>query len=122
MRVNELQANVERMVSDLLIKIEKSVPDRGNFPMVYSEFKITDSEMCLTDVMLKLQALPEHLPNHETDRWLELVGYKLPVPFKATRVMLKGTKQEVIRYLKQPESLEKILSAIPQLNDNLIDV
>lgn len=120
--MKELQAKVELMVSDLLIKIEQSVPDRGIFPMVYSEFKNTDREMCLTDVMLKLQSLPEHLPNYETDRWLELVGYKLPAPFKATRIMFKGTKQQVIQYLKQPESVAKILSAIPPLNDNLIDV
>ena len=120
--MKELRAKVERMIADLLIKIEQSVPDKGYFPMIYSEFKNTDRQMCLTDIMLKVQSKPEHLPNYETDRWLELVGYKLPAPYKTTRIIFKGTKSEIIEYLKRPESAEKILKSIPELNENLLDV
>lgn len=117
-----LQAKVESLIADMLIKIEHSVPDEGSFPIIYSEFKNTEREMYLTDVMLKVQSIPEHLPDYETDRWLELVGYKLPAPFKTTRIIFKGTKKEIIEYLKRPESAEIILKAIPELNDNLLDV
>ncbi len=122
MRVKDLQAKVERLIADLLTKIELSMPDAGNFPLIHSEFKNTDRVMCISDVMLKVRSIPEHLPGYETDRWLELVGYKLPAPYKATRIIFKGTKKEIIGYLKLPESVEKILNAIPQLDQNLIDV
>ncbi|MDE6338955.1 MAG: hypothetical protein K2K97_04105 [Muribaculaceae bacterium] len=120
--MKELRAKVEGLIADLLIKIKHSVPDEGSFPMVYSEFKNTDREMCLTDVMLKFQAIPEYLPDYKTERWLELVGYKLPVPYKTTMIIFKGTKKEIIEYLTQPESVEKILDAIPRLDYNLMDV
>lgn len=120
--MKELRTKVESLIAELLVKIEHSTPDEGSFPMIYSEFKNTDREMCLTDVMLKFQSKPEHLPNYETDRWLELVGYKLPVPYKSTMIIFKGTKKETIEYLRQPESVEKILRVIPQLDYNLMDV
>lgn len=120
--MKELRAKVERLIADLLIKIEHSIPDEGSFPVIYSEFKNTDEEMCLSDVMLKFQPIPEHLSNYKTSRWLELVGYKLPAPYKATTIIFKGTTKETIKYLKMPESVEKILSAIPQLDYNLRDV
>lgn len=122
LKMKELRTKVESLIAELLVKIEHSTPDEGSFPMIYSEFKNTDREMCLTDVMLKFQSKPEHLPNYETDRWLELVGYKLPVPYKSTMIIFKGTKKETIEYLRQPESVEKILRVIPQLDYNLMDV
>lgn len=122
MKIEELRLKVEGMIADLLVKIEKSVPDEGSFPMVYSEFKNTDKEMCLTDLMLKLRPLPNYLPNYEKDRWLELVGYKLPAPYKSTMIIFKGTKKDVLKYLSQPEAVDNILRIIPILDFNMSDV
>lgn len=122
MNVKELRAKVESLIADLLIKIDRSIPDEGKFPMIYSEFKNTDKTLCLTDIMLTFKSIPEYIPNSETKRWLELVGYKLPVPYKSTVIIFKGTNEEIIRYLRQPEAVEKILSTIPQLNYNMTDM
>lgn len=110
------------MVEDLKRKIERSVPEEGDFQMVYSEFKNTDRDMCLTDIMLQFHPIPKHLPDCQTVRWLELVGYKLPCPYKSTVILFNGTKQETLKFLTQPEVIDKILSLIPRLNYNLSDV
>ncbi|MDE5886247.1 MAG: hypothetical protein K2H46_01535 [Muribaculaceae bacterium] len=122
MSEKEMRLKVEAMVAELRMKIERDVPEEGDFQMVYSEFKNTDRSMCLTDIMLKFRPIPNYLTDHETKRYLELVGYKLPVPFKATHVILRCTKEEVLRYLMLPEATDKILDLIPQLDFNLSDV
>lgn len=116
-----MNEKVEYLISDIRNKIANSVPKSGDFPMVYSEFKVTDREMCLTDVILKLSALPHHQPSYQTGRWLEVVGYRLPIPYKATRVIFKGTKDEVLMFLDSAEALNKIRRAIPDLDFNLSD-
>lgn len=122
MRLKELRTTVKSMIADLRLKIECSVPDEGSFPVVYSEFKNSDNEICLTNVLLKFVSIPEYLPNNETERWLELVGYKLPAPYKSTMIIFRGTTKETIMYLTKPEVVEKILRVIPQLGYNLMDV
>lgn len=119
--MDQLRVKVEGMIGELLKKID-AIPEKGRFPMVYSEFKVTDGEMCLTDVLLSVKATPDFLPDSETHRWLELSGYKLPVPYKATRIIIKGTNNEIKSYLQRPEAVEKIRTAIPELDFNLSDV
>lgn len=120
--MKELRDKVERMIADLQIKIVHSIPDEGNFPMVYSEFKIEDRDMCLTDIMLKIIPIPNHLPYDNENRWLELVGYKLPAPYKATTIIFKGSTDQILDYLNKPEAFEKIMKVIPRLDYNLSDI
>lgn len=122
MNERKIHEKIESLVADLRMKIEQSVPDSGNFAMVYSEFRISERYMNLTDVMLKLSSKPNYISGYETERWLELVGYKLPVPVKSTILIFKGSRNEVLRYLDSPDIIEKIQSAIPVLDYNLMDV
>ncbi|MDE7413468.1 MAG: hypothetical protein K2N05_06740 [Muribaculaceae bacterium] len=122
MNIDILQWKVESMIELLKDQIERLVPEDGDFPMIYSEFKNTDPDFCLTDILLMIRPLPAHLENHERYRWLELSGYKLPVPYKSTRIIFQGTTKEVIEFLNRKEAVEKILQAIPDLNYNMLDV
>lgn len=122
MKEKDLLCEVRSMVDDLKRKIERSVPEEGDFRMVYSEFKNSHRDMCLTDIMLQFHPIPAHLTDYKTERWLELVGYKLPCPYKSTVIIFKGTKQETLGFLTQPEVIDKILDLIPRLNYNLSDV
>lgn len=122
MNERKLHKKIESLVADLRMKIEQFVPDSGSFAMVYSEFRIFERNMTLTDVMLKLSPMPNYIPGYETDRWLELVGYKLPVPIKSTILIFKGSRNEVLRYMDSQNIIEKIKSAIPVLDYNLMDV
>ena len=122
MIINGPKEQIKNLLKDLRNKIEQSVPEVGDFPMVYSEFRNSDKELCLTDVLLTFRPIPNHLPDHETQRWLEVVGYKLPAPYRSTRIIFKGTTKETLRYLSQPVSEEKLISIIPQLDFNLRDI
>lgn len=116
------QDQIKKLLKDLRNKIDQSVPEEGSFPMVYSEFRNSDKELCLTDVLLKFRPIPNYLPDHETQRWLEVVGYKLPAPYSSTMIIFKGTTKETLRYLSQPDAERKIINVIPQLDFNLRDI
>ncbi len=122
MNEKELRVKVENMIASLREQIKQHVPENGNFPMVYSEFKIGDKDLCLTDVLLSFKAKPEYLPNSETVRWLELSGYKLPEPYKSSQIIFMGTKSETLEALEKPEIGEKICNVIHALDFNLRDV
>lgn len=133
--IKMLRDRVERMVEEMR-GMARVTPEVGNFESVYAEFKITDTSrditdtsqertdrgMCLTDVMLRLESLPKHLENHETMRWLSVVGYKLPVPYKSTVVIRRGNKEDILCYLDSQDIIIKILEVIPRLDFNLQDV
>lgn len=121
MNDKELRGLVEAMIVDLRQKVELEVPDEGDFPMVYSQFKVTDANLCLTNIMLSLIPKPKTLPDHETERWLELSGYRLPIPYKISTTVSCGTKKEVLSLLAIPETIDKILQAIPRLDYNMRD-
>lgn len=122
MNDKELRGHVEAMIVDLRQKVEQEVPDEGDFPMVYSLFKVTDDKLCLTNIMLSLIPKPKNLPDHETERWLELSGYRLPIPYKISTMVSCGTKKEVLTFLDLPETIDKILQAIPRLDYNMRDL
>lgn len=122
MIINGPKEQIKNLLKDLRNKIEQSVPEVGEFPMVYSEFRNSDKELCLTDVLLTFRPVPNHLPDHETQRWLEVAGYKLPAPYKSTMIIFKGTTAETLRYLSRPEAAEKIINVTPQLDSNLSDI
>lgn len=117
-----MRVKVEDMVADLRLKIRQDVPDEGVFQMVYSVIVNTDSSLSLTHILLSFRPEPDHLPDWRTERWLELTGYRLPIPYKCDMLLFRGTTEETLRYLSAPEAVEKILSHIPRLDDNMMDV
>lgn len=79
MIINGPKEQIKNLLKDLRNKIEQSVPEVGEFPMVYSEFRNSDKELCLTDVLLTFRPVPNHLPDHETQRWLEVTAGSLQI-------------------------------------------
>lgn len=113
---------VVKMVEELAAK-GSEIPQQGDFKIVYSEFKNADKALCITDVLLAVIPVPGSLDASGRERYLELRVYKLPCPYKATRILKKGTKEEIIDcLLQQTEICKKIETAIPELDFNLWDV
>ena len=113
---------VVKMVEELVGK-SSEIPEQDDFKIVYTEFKPTDKDLCITDVLLAVIPVPGHLDSSGRERYLELRAYKLPCPYKATRILKKGTKEEIMNCLRQQtEVCEKIEKAIPELDLNLWDV
>lgn len=120
--MEELKAKISSLISELIPKVKEQVPESGLFKDVYADFENTDKELCLTHVMLKVEAVPKCIENYINRRYLTCVGYKLPAPYKCSMIIKAGTKAEIIDYLNDPSLITKIYDVIPQLSYNLSDV
>jgi len=120
--VKNINVNIINLIKDLIPKVREDVPEKGDFTAVYSEFKNTDRQLCLTNIMLKVEAVPEHIVNYNKQRYLTCVGYKLPAPIKASAILMKGSKLDILDYLNNDSLVTKINKTILRLSDNLLDV
>lgn len=114
--------DVYELVSNLIPKVESMVPEVGDFKAVYTECKVSDRNLCLTDILLKVEPLPELLHCTDNLRYLKIVGYKLPVPIKCSQILCKGTKEEISHILRSESLIPRIETLIQRLNDNLDDI
>lgn len=120
--MDNLNVKIEELIKNLISQVIEHVPETGDFTAVYSEFKNTDKKLCLTDIMLKVEAVPSHIENYISRRYLTCVGYKLPAPIKCSMLLKAGRKSEILDYLNDESLQERISKTILDLNDNLLDV
>ena len=97
--MEDLKAKISNLICGLIPKVREQVPESGLFNDVYSEFENTDKELCLTHIMLKVEAVPKCIENYTNRRYLTCVGYKLPAPIKSPMILKIGTKAEIVDYL-----------------------
>lgn len=110
------------LIRNLIPKVESMVPETGNFNAVYAECKVNDRNLCLTDILLKVEPLPVHLHSAPNKRYLTIVGYKVPTPIKCSQILYRGTKEEILQILGSESLISRIEITIQRLNDNLYDV
>lgn len=110
------------LIGSLIPKVESKVPETGYFKTVYAECKVEDRNFCLTDILLEVEPLPEHLHSPDDQRYLTIVGYKLPAPIKCSQILYKGTNEEILHLLRSETLISRIETIIQRLNDNLYDV
>lgn len=114
--------DVDELISKLIPKVESMVPVAGNFKEVYTECKVNEKNLCLTDILLKVEPVPEYMDNIGNQRYLTIVGYKLPAPIKCSQILCKGIKEEILDLLRNKSLVPRMCSVIQRLNDNLYDV
>lgn len=88
--------DIYELGSNLIPKVEAMVPEVGDFKAVYTECNVGDRNLCLTDILLKVESLPELLHCTDNLRCLTIVGYKLPAPIKCSQILYRGTKEEIL--------------------------
>ena len=118
--VTTMKQHIEKMIKDVYARAEREVPEYGDFKMVYEEFKNPDKNLCATDFMLKV--VKPNLKGYEKVRNLELVAYKLPLPYKADRIIATGSKEEILEKLKSNELQSEIEQAVKELSKCLDDI
>lgn len=102
--------------------MREQVPESGLFNDVYVEFENTYKELCLTHVMLKVEAVPKCIENYTNRRYLTCVGYKLPAPYKCSSIIKAGTKEEILESLNDASLIMIIYQKVYQLSCNLDDI
>ena len=114
-----MKDNVKNMVKKITLRAEREVPEYGDFAPVYEEFKNTDTSLKATDFMLKIVKPPSNIKGHEKLRYIELSAYQLPMPFKISRLIAKGTKEEILQQLKEEDFFETITKNFSEMSRNL---
>ena len=120
--MEDLKAKISNLICGLIPKVREQVPESGLFNDVYSEFENTDKELCLTHIMLKVEAVPKCIENYTNRRYLTCVGYKLPAPYKCSLIIKAGTKEKILECLHDASLITIIYQKVYQLSYNLDDV
>ena len=117
--VKTMEQQVKKIINDVLVRAEREVPPYGDFAPVYEEFKNTDTSLKATDFMLKIVKPPSNIKGHEKLRYIELSAYQLPMPYKMSRLIAKGTKEEILQQLKEEDFFETITKNFSEMSRNL---
>ena len=116
-----MEMRVRKIIADLRKRVEKEVPEFGEFKIVYEEFANPDKNLDVTDIMLKVTKPPIYLEGNESERYLELVIYNTS-PYKNESVVGFGSKKDILERLDQENLVETIMERIPEMARNLNDL
>lgn len=92
--MEDLKAKIFNLICGLIPKVREQVPETGLFNDVYVEFENTDKELCLTHIMLKVEAVPKCIENYMNRRYLTCVGYKLPAHANVLQLLKRERKKK----------------------------
>lgn len=120
--VKTLEACIKKFTRTLSKRAEREVPEYGDFAPVYEQFPNPDKSLSATDFMLKISKPLKNIAGHEKIRNLEVIAYRLPLPYKAERIIATGSKKDIMKQLQSDEIYGKIKNAVKSLSYNLEDI
>ena len=96
--LDEIRGIIQRLIA----RFEKDVPSTGPFGNVYEEYENKDDYWKITHVCLFVIPIDKEISGHETERALECRVYCLPLPYRATKIVARGTNGELLERLRTP--------------------
>ena len=114
------EEKVQKMVDDLSARAEREVPEYGDFKTVYEVIKNDSPNSRVLGYALKIRK--PNLQNSEKLRGLEAVVYDSYSDYQSERVIAKGSKEDILKALKDEELAKKLTKAFDELSDNLNDI
>lgn len=118
----ELRRQVETLISDISKRVQSEAVDNGEFPLIHEDFENTDTSLSLTHIALVAKSIQPDRYSPDREIMMDLVVYKLPIPYKSGVALVVGSKEKVLNYLKQPETIETIINSLPSLANNFNDI
>lgn len=94
-------------------RIENEVPENGKFAKLSVSWDVPDT---LNKAMLTIEA---DALNPKDSRRLAVGSYRKGSDNIRLGYLLKGTKKEILEYIKSPESKEKLIETAYQLSDSV---
>ncbi len=121
--IQTMETNVKKFLHAAIEKINTPrIPEYGDFTPFYEQFANLDKTLGASDFMLKISKPPKNVEGHQKIRNLEVIAYKLPLQYKAERIVATGTNEELLKQLKSPKIVEKIQNAAKNLSESLDDM
>lgn len=121
-KVTPLEDTIKMYIEKLYKNLTEFPQNPKDFSHVFETFQNTDKSLSATNFMLSVSAPPKSVAGHELTRNLEVAAYKLPIPYKAERIIATGTMEEILKVLKSDKISLEIKEALKSLSKNLEDV
>ncbi len=118
------QDEVDALIARMLERVEKEVPEFGDFCPVLEFFGNMDEEMqhIVGKYGLKLYKMPKDIVADPKQRYLEAAAYEPGGCYKADMVVGSGTKEEIIALLKSADFPIELNKTYGELLDLWIDL
>lgn len=107
---------IRRVVRILTARVETEMPAQGNFPYFFEIYYNPEYKLGCTEFMLIVSPNHPESDKEGTRRIVELRGYHLPHPYRATKVIASGTKDELMAALKEPDLPDELYAAARSLS------
>lgn len=118
-KINPLEDAIKLYLEKLYKNTAEYKGDPKNFSHVFETFQNPDKSLSATNFMLSVTAPPKSVAGHETIRNLEVAAYKLPIPYKAERVLATGTMDEILKIIQSDKLPAEIKEALRSLSKSL---
>ena len=107
-----LEKQLEKMISKLTERAEREVADYGDFSPVFETMANPDKKFKATNYVLKI-----HKPqgSDPKTRILDAAAYEMPSPYKYERTLIEGTKEEILKALKEKDFITQAKETFERL-------
>lgn len=113
-----MQKLIHAMMQRMLQRVEKEVPETGDFEIVEVGFDNPDPQLGVRRIWLEVAQPPEGIDGRQCKRCLKIVADNREGA--AVEIMLEnGTKRTIIEALQSDKLEERLLSSIKKLDYHL---
>lgn len=120
--VKNMDELIKKMITDLLNRAEREVPEYGEFKVVWEEFKNPDKNLNATDFLIKITKPPKELKGTEKERYLEVAALRRGTPYGAESVIGFGTKEDILNKLKEENLCDLVKEKLIALAKDLENI
>ena len=108
---------LKKMIVSLREQVEKKVPEKGAFPVVYEREDVSEMRLGLSHLILKVTNVP--LEDSLDERYLELGAVNHPFPYGAESVVGYGLTQDILARLQDEGLLEVLVKKVKILAEDV---
>ena len=104
--VNPLDINLAKIQMNLISRAEREIPKDGDFAPIYEEFCSKDPTLDLSTI----KVVCRHQKGSEKKnniRYIEAISKNRAMTKEKSKVLCKGTKEDILKYLKDTDIFEE---------------
>ena len=106
------EKQIEKMVSKLTGRAEREVAEYGDFAPVFETLENHNKKFNMTDFVLKIQKPKGTKPDY---RAMYASAYNMPNPMKYEHILVDGSKEDILKALKDKNFLSEIKETFERL-------
>ncbi len=122
--LSTMEELIKKMVENVRATLTETnrVPEYGDFSTLVEKFKNVDKNLCVDEFWLEVVQPPIGVENYKKIRGLRYCASK-PHSDTAMEILLaSGSKQDIIKQLKEPALLDELKQLSKKLSDSLRDL